>query len=209
MMTHMGIDVSSCQGNNINWERVAAAGKEFVICKSYTGNDVADPTYIRNVIAAKDAGLAVGAYNFLYPLQYDATKINRQPNLQAQLHYTHTGNNVKFVAADLEWPSVSEWAKWSVNANFIKDWTAQYLETYMQLSGIIPYIYIYPYFAQVLNIDNTLAAYPLWAAIYSLGKTTTIAPWDHASVTQVSGSGHCDGISVPVDLDVCDDLSIF
>ena len=57
-----GIDVSRYQGN-INWGRVAAAGKQFAIVRVGSGNSgglYVDPYFLQNVNGAKAAGLRVG-----------------------------------------------------------------------------------------------------------------------------------------------------
>ena len=63
-----GIDVSRYQGN-INWSRVAAAGKQFAIVRVGSGNSgglYVDPYFLQNVNGAKAAGLRVGAYYYTY-----------------------------------------------------------------------------------------------------------------------------------------------
>jgi lysozyme len=58
-----GIDVSNHQGL-IDWRRVAADDVSFAIIKATEGGDWVDKSFTRNVAAAKEAGLAVGAYHF-------------------------------------------------------------------------------------------------------------------------------------------------
>ena len=63
-----GIDVSRYQGN-INWGRVAAAGKQFAMVRvgsSNSGGLYVDPYFLQNVNGAKAAGLRVGAYYYTY-----------------------------------------------------------------------------------------------------------------------------------------------
>lgn len=64
----VGIDVSKYQGD-IDWEKVAAAGVEFVIIRagyrgSVTGAIVKDPLFEQNIKGAEAAGLEVGVYFF-------------------------------------------------------------------------------------------------------------------------------------------------
>lgn len=64
----IGIDVSKYQGD-IDWEKVAAAGVQFVIIRagyrgSVTGALVEDPNFVQNVRGALAAGLEVGVYFF-------------------------------------------------------------------------------------------------------------------------------------------------
>ena len=63
-----GIDVSRYQGN-INWGKVAAAGKQFAIVRVGSANSgglYVDPYFLQNVNGAKAAGLRVGAYYYTY-----------------------------------------------------------------------------------------------------------------------------------------------
>lgn len=58
-----GVDVSNHQGL-IDWRRVAADDVSFAIVKATEGGDWVDKSFARNVAAAREAGLAVGAYHF-------------------------------------------------------------------------------------------------------------------------------------------------
>ncbi len=58
-----GIDVSHHQGE-IDWQRVAADDVAFVFMKATEGGDHLDTQFARNLDAAREAGLAVGAYHF-------------------------------------------------------------------------------------------------------------------------------------------------
>ena len=63
-----GIDVSKWQGD-IDWDKVKAAGVEFVMIRagyrgSQTGALVEDPNFLANIRGAKRAGLKVGVYFF-------------------------------------------------------------------------------------------------------------------------------------------------
>jgi lysozyme len=65
MMPVQGIDVSAWQGD-IDWRQVRAAGTQFVYIKATEGGDHLDPKFLENWEAVKQAGLARGAYHFLY-----------------------------------------------------------------------------------------------------------------------------------------------
>lgn len=64
-MPVQGIDVSYWQGN-IDWEKVGGAGVLFAYIKATEGADHVDSKFVRNWQAAKQAGVARGAYHFMY-----------------------------------------------------------------------------------------------------------------------------------------------
>lgn len=58
-----GIDISAHNGTP-NFDSIAASGIDFVYLKASEGMTFRDPAFIRNYLAARRAGLAVGAYHF-------------------------------------------------------------------------------------------------------------------------------------------------
>lgn len=64
-MPIQGIDVSYWQGD-IDWDSVRAAGIHFVFIKATEGGDHVDPKFLDNWHGAKRAGVARGAYHFIY-----------------------------------------------------------------------------------------------------------------------------------------------
>lgn len=64
-----GLDISSCQGKNVNYAAIKAAGYNFVVLRLnewINGQNVKDTCFDRNYTAAKQAGLNVGVYWFCY-----------------------------------------------------------------------------------------------------------------------------------------------
>jgi GH25 family lysozyme M1 (1,4-beta-N-acetylmuramidase) len=203
---YQGIDVSSVQGA-IDFNTVAAAGIQFVICKNYQGNDGADPTYTTNITNAANAGLAVASYNFVYPLPTDPNHPNRDPVGQANLHFNSTKTNL--VCIDIEWPSPQDFLHWGINGQFISDWTLQYLETYTQLAGKQPLVYTYPYFAGAVNFSSQINQYGLWIASYVPNQPVIPAPWTSYVIWQSSGGTYKLPSGAPCDYDVAADISMF
>lgn len=64
-MPVQGIDVSYWQGD-IDWKKVGDAGIRFAYIKATEGGDRFDPKFLDNWQAAKQAGIARGAYHFMY-----------------------------------------------------------------------------------------------------------------------------------------------
>ena len=60
-----GIDVSRYQ-HLIDWASVAQSGKRFAFIKATEGGDYVDPHFLDNWVGAQRAGLARGAYHFMY-----------------------------------------------------------------------------------------------------------------------------------------------
>ena len=60
-----GIDISRWQGE-IDWSAVKAAGTRFVYMKATEGGDHVDPAFRRNWEGARRAGVARGAYHFVF-----------------------------------------------------------------------------------------------------------------------------------------------
>ncbi len=193
-----GIDVSRWQGN-INWRDVAKSGVSFVFVKA-TQNRI-DPMFIKNITAARAAGLLVGAYHYLDesvtdPAQaraaagkfYKAIMLGGGVDLPPVLDYEHKSNSVSTVAASAI--------------------ALAFLQEIERLTGKRPMLYTYPSF--IGNFSN-LQQYPLWIARYSVSKTPENAQgwsewefWQYSDGTDggtlPSGSRKVKGISVPVDL---------
>jgi lysozyme len=64
-MPIQGIDVSYWQGD-IDWDKVHNAGVSFTYIKATEGGDRIDPKFLENWEGAKRAGIARGAYHFIY-----------------------------------------------------------------------------------------------------------------------------------------------
>jgi lysozyme len=64
-MPIQGIDVSYWQGD-IDWQKVREAGVRFTFIKATEGGDHLDPKFIENWHGARRAGIARGAYHFIY-----------------------------------------------------------------------------------------------------------------------------------------------
>ena len=68
-MPIQGVDVSYWQGD-IDWRKVREAGVQFAFIKATEGGDHIDPKFRDNWYGAKRAGVARGAYHFIYWCRY-------------------------------------------------------------------------------------------------------------------------------------------
>ena len=179
-----GIDVSVWQGDNIDFEKVKASGKKFVIIRAGYRQTV-DKHWEENYRKAKAAGLAVGAYWF----QYAANVTSSQKEAAACIKAL-SGKQLELpVYYDLEpdgdkTPPTSQY-----NANAYA--FCQKLEAAGYFTGIYTSESFLQYFDAAFKERFTL-----WVANWSR-KPALGAVW------QKSSKGSVPGISGDVDLDVC------
>jgi GH25 family lysozyme M1 (1,4-beta-N-acetylmuramidase) len=205
---YKGFDVSICQGTITlqHYQQMAADGCSFIISRCGVGNDGSDGNYIHNITLAQQAGLKVACYHFIYPLNDDGVHKGRDPISQAQAHYRAAQGQRCLV--DVEWPTPETWLKWGLSAQSITNWLRTYLQEYERLSGSKPAIYIYPYFAQMINLPQEFAQYPLWIASYE--STPRIPrPWTNYTIWQTTGGKGKLPNGAPVDTNVAPDLSFW
>lgn len=204
---YQGCDVSAAQ--TLTQDNFAQMSKtmSFCIVECYVGNDYLSSTYNPYKSYTVNAGMKFLPYNFAYPLPTDPNHPNRSPIDQCNLHYSYSGSPA---VLDLEFPNSTDYAKWNITSpQFIVDWVNAYCEQWKTLSGGYPILYTYPYFMQQLSPADisSFANYKLWIASYA--PTPIIPkPWTDYVLWQYSNTGHLPN-GQPVDLDCCEDLSIF
>ena len=201
-----GLDVWHGYGN-IDWKKVAAAGYRFVWAKCSVGNEPQqdDPAYERYVKGAQDAGLAVGAYLFPFPLPTMKQGDGRSPIEQVErfaakskLLGSRAGELSPMI--DLEWPAPQDWAKWGCTAEQISEWGKEACEAITLLWGRLPVIYHYPWWEKAIGTanDHWAGRYPLCMAAYTHpgpgvppdGKSPPVPPpWTEWAAWQHSADG--------------------
>lgn len=183
-----GIDVSRYQGS-INWSRVAAAGKQFVIVRVGSSNSngvYVDPYFLQNVNGAKAAGLRVGAYYYTYARTQAAVDNELSTFMRAmdgiQFEYPVYVDVEDSSLTSLGRTQLTNLVRYAMDVLTDNKWYAGW---YSYTSFINSYLN-----AGVLNSN------PLWVADYrsSLGYTGPYSMW------QYSGSGSVNGISGACDL---------
>ena len=183
-----GIDVSRYQGN-INWGRVAAAGKRFAMIRvgsSNSGGLYVDPYFLQNVNGAKAAGLRVGAYYYTYARTRAAvaneltTFLNAMEGLQ--LEYPVFVDVEDFSLTSLGCAELTSLVQYAMDILYQRKWYAGW--------------YSYTNYINSYLNAAALSQYPLWVADYrsTLGYNGSYAMW------QYSGSGSVNGISGACDL---------
>jgi GH25 family lysozyme M1 (1,4-beta-N-acetylmuramidase) len=180
----------------IDFNMVRESGYRFVWVKCVEGNEGRDPAYLRNVQRAQDAGLAVGAYHFAFPLPTDPKNPGRSPLEQAHAFYAGCAGlgsqpGELSPALDFEWPPrldpakyvdkngngkrdpdeplIDQWKRWGIDAAFISNWARECAEAMTILWGRRPVIYTYPSFFREVAAGADVSwarRYDLWLADY-------------------------------------------
>ena len=192
-----GIDVSHWQGT-IDWPKVAAAGKKFVIMKATEGTGFVDWMYATNHAGARAAGIATTAYHFANP---DATAGEAVEEANHFVDVAQLGDGDLIPALDLE-------KSGGLGTTALRNWVAAWLGQVTARLGIKPMIYVSPAF-WVKYLGDTRyfadAGYKiLWIAHWGVSNPTVPAQnWGGNGWTfwQYSNVGSVPGISVRVDLD--------
>ena len=187
-----GIDVSKHNGD-INFDKVALQGYRFVFVKASEGATYRAPNFVRNVTAARRAGLLVGAYHFF--------RKNRDGVVQAN-------NFINACAAvKLDLPMVIDIEDWG-NDSFVDD---KLVQTRVREMGQT--LSTRQFHFMVYTNGNGYEKYykpnfkhvPLW--LCSFNKPQEIVRFGH-TFQQYSHWGSVEGIDGEVDLDVfCGSMS--
>jgi GH25 family lysozyme M1 (1,4-beta-N-acetylmuramidase) len=198
------IDVSAAQGR-VDGYAVAAAGVAVAFVELGIGNDAPNPDRAAQVAALAAAGIDVRGYSFCYPLPAAATHPGRDPIAQAGAHVAlarEIGLDAKPLVADVEWPPPDAWGTWGVTAESIRAWVLAYLAEVERLTGITPWVYVAPGFAESIQaaLSPELSRYPLWVAHWGVSSPDVPLPWSDWTAWQWSATGRVEGVTGPVDL---------
>lgn len=178
-----GIDVSLYQ-KVINWHQVKAAGVDFAYIKATQGNNITDPRFAANWVAAKSAGIQRGAYHFF--------KFGAMGQAAYFLRALVSDRGELSPAVDVE----DETAPPDLAGLklFIDALTEQ---------GLKPIIYTGAWFWNARRWGGPVPwahDYDLWAAWYPATPAPTIpSDWATWRIWQY-GQGRCDGVGGSVDL---------
>jgi GH25 family lysozyme M1 (1,4-beta-N-acetylmuramidase) len=194
-----GIDVSTWQGT-IDYTKVKAAGKRFVIAKATEGIGLTDPKWTSNKTGALAAGLAMTGYHFARP---DGNTGVAGATAEADWFVSQLGLQAGMLvpALDLEVAGSNTVAQ-------MQAWVGAWLGEVYAKTGIRPMIYTSPAFwskylgntAMFANAGYTI----LWVAHWFVASPTVPASnWGGHGWTfwQYDDCGSVPGISGCVDLD--------
>ena len=150
-----GIDVSKWQGD-IDWAAVAAAGTRFAYIKATEGGDVVDDRFRENWSGARAAGIARGAYHFVYWC--------RPAHEQAQWFKTHIPRDPDALppVLDAEWNGHSPTCRKRIPREEAVAMMRTLLDELEAHTGKRPVIYTdIPFYRDVMA-DGSFGEYALW-----------------------------------------------
>lgn len=198
-MEAFGIDVAKWNGS-INWPKVAAAGKSFVILKAANKQNKTEESFEANYVGAVAAGLKVGAYKYLYATTKPEAKLEAEAIVKAC-----GDKNIELgIWLDMEWDGQLKLSKAALTE--IIDTEAEILKA----AGFKVGIYCNKYwYDSILDSKSLATRFPFWIARYpnnDVGEyksNSSLAPRSYAQAWQYSSKGKVPGITGNVDLDVC------
>lgn len=179
-MVH-GIDVSQWQGSNVDFDKVKAAGINFVIIRAGFGRTVAqkDPLFEVNYKRAKAAGLNVGAYWYSYADSAADAKAEAAVCIEAikgkQFEYP--------IFFDLE-----ERRQFNKGMNFCSSLVTAFCSE-LEKAGYFAGLYISRSPLEQYITRNVAAKYALWIAEYGgkLNYNGEYGIWQNSSTWRVNG----------------------
>jgi len=212
MTLAQGIDVSYAQGA-IDWPKVANA-VDFVFIRVTEGTSP-DSLAVANLQGAQAAGVLHGGYHFAYPgLTNPNGAVEASVVKDAQAQATAFLSIMDLHGAKANLPPVLDLEvntyKWTAKA--LGEWAIGWLSTVRAKAPrpeLTPILYSDPAFIRpIVEAVPTLVEYRLWIANPTTSPSPTMPPaWPTWTVWQHSWTGHVDGISKPVDLDIWNGLT--
>jgi lysozyme len=153
-----GIDISRWQAN-IDWRAVRAAGTRFAFIKATEGGDHVDPRFQENWRGARAAGVAAGAYHFVYWC--------RPAHEQAQWFVQHIPNTNDALSLppvlDVEWNGHSRTCPRKVSREVAIQKMHLMLQELERHTGKRPIIYTdISFHKDVLEGVREFDQYPFW-----------------------------------------------
>ena len=208
----MGIDVSRFQGT-IDWPTVAASGVKFAFVQASRGSGAdctvrpgqcgADPYFAANRLAAKSAGIRVGAYHRAFATGSTIADARADALAESDVFLLQVGSlqpGELIPVLDVETPFTG------MTPTTLRTWIRVFVKRVTKRLGRKPMIYTNAssWAATGNTREFAKAKYPLWVAEYGVSRPTVPASnWARHgySVWQFTSSGRVQGISGKVDMD--------
>lgn len=217
-----GIDVSYCQGGNINWSAVHDSGIVFAFVKAsegdLRGNQIIDPYFRRNMDGGHSAHVLVGPYHLGRP-EYKKNGLYNTAESEARLFLNTAGSYLTGIhegilrpALDIEASTVEQLVRDKGREDakkYLAAWIHKWMEVVEEEIHVKPTLYVNSDSARYY-LDSSLTKYGLWIAQYKCKLTGSPnagiwgKEWDF---WQYYDPGYCGKNEVPgieggVDLDV-------
>jgi lysozyme len=189
-MPVQGIDVSYYQGD-IDWQKVGDAGVHFAYIKATEGADRLDPKFLANWHAATKAGVARGAYHFMYW----CSTASKQA-LWFKLNVPGDDDALPPVL-DLEWNSHSKTCPRRIKRSLAIAKIKVMLEAMEAHSGKRPIIYTEPKFHREV-LEGEFTNYDFWLRSVAASPEAKYPARDWA-FWQFTTTGRVQGVTGPVD----------
>lgn len=191
-----GIDISSWQGDSVDFNKIKSAGYSFVILRAGFATTI-DNTFENNYSKAKAAGMDVGVYLYSY-----ADNAQEAKDEAAALRSWLSGKKLEYpVYYDLEEPKI--------HGLMTKDQLTEIAMTFMDAmaaDGWLVGLYsCRSWLESKLDTAKICARYECWLAQYLYsGTCDTYSDYDTmCGMWQYSSSGSVDGVPGNTDMDVC------
>ncbi|HEX2446909.1 MAG TPA: GH25 family lysozyme [Methyloceanibacter sp.] len=192
-MPIQGIDVSYWQGD-IDWTAAREAGVHFAFIKATEGGDHLDPKFLDNWNAAKRAGIARGAYHFIYWC--------RPANEQALWFMLNVPADSDALppVLDLEWNSHSKTCPGKVDRELALKKIKIMLDAMHAHTGKRPIIYTDPKFHREI-LEGEFTDYHFWLRSVAAEPEVVYRqrPW---SFWQFTTTGTVPGVKGKVDRNI-------
>lgn len=199
----LGIDVSKYQGA-VDWNQVHnSGGKVFALIRATAGINTTDSQFSNNIVAAKNAGLLVGAYHLAYP-QYFTAQQEAQKFLSVARAYIGAGYLPP--ALDIEDSPSDNSYPYQMGSAALSQWITNWCAIVQQASGIKPVIYSTRDYARNY-FETYVNQYPYWVVTDSgvsnsdPGNMGIWSTWLFQQYEYGGSGGTCPGVTGAVDLD--------
>ncbi|MBW3096869.1 glycoside hydrolase family 25 protein [Pseudohoeflea coraliihabitans] len=188
-----GVDVSRWQGK-IDWTALRQRGANFAFIKATDGGDHLDPNFHRNWTAAREAGVARGAYHFFYWCRTASSQadwfIRNVPKEKGALP----------PVIDVEWNHTSKTCRKYPSPEMVRKKMQVFMDRLEAHYGQRPIIYTAPDFYDD-NLKGAFPNHPFWLRAVA-EHPSKVYPGRDFLFWQYSGTGLAADHPTQIDLNV-------
>ena len=209
----LGVDVSSYQGSDINWEGVKSSGITFAWAKATEGLTIDDSTFTVNEANGVAAGVYIGAYHYAHPELHPGAAGAAQ---EAEHFWSVAGNYIRgggtYLMPMLDIEQDLSTANPPYTKATLSQWVNAWCSNVVSLAAadgvtVTPVVYTYTSYSSTW-LDSTVTVWPLWMAAYPVspnpqsGAPSSTSPWSTWTLWQYSDSNSVPGAANGFDADV-------